>query len=63
MAQKSISLFELYSSPCLISYQCKEDEIGGACSVNGGKRNVYKLLVGKPEGKETSRQTKMQVGG
>jgi hypothetical protein len=25
--------------------------MGGACSVNGAKRNVYRLLVGKPEGK------------
>jgi hypothetical protein len=23
----------------------------GACSTNGGKRNAYRLLVGKPEGK------------
>jgi hypothetical protein len=25
--------------------------VGGACSANGDKRNVYKLLVGKPEEK------------
>jgi hypothetical protein len=25
--------------------------MGGACSTNGEKRNVYRLLVGKPEGK------------
>jgi hypothetical protein len=25
--------------------------MGGACSTNGEKRNVYSLLVGKPEGK------------
>jgi hypothetical protein len=26
--------------------------MGGACSTNGGeKRNVYRLLVGKPEGR------------
>jgi hypothetical protein len=23
--------------------------MGGACSTNGDKRNVYRLLVGKPE--------------
>jgi hypothetical protein len=23
----------------------------GACSVNGEKRNIYRLLVGKPQGK------------
>jgi hypothetical protein len=25
--------------------------VGGACSANGEKRNVYRLLVGKPERK------------
>jgi hypothetical protein len=25
--------------------------VGGACCENEGKRNVYRLLVGKPEGK------------
>jgi hypothetical protein len=25
--------------------------VGGTCGTNGGHRNVYKLLVGKPEGK------------
>jgi hypothetical protein len=29
----------------------KEDEIGRACSMNGDKRNAYRILVGKPEGK------------
>jgi hypothetical protein len=29
-----------------------EDEIGGAYSTNGGRRrNAYRLLVGKPEGR------------
>jgi hypothetical protein len=28
-----------------------EDEMGGPCSTNGEKRNAYRLLVGKPEGK------------
>jgi hypothetical protein len=27
-----------------------EDEMGRACSTNGGKRNPYRILVGKPEG-------------
>jgi hypothetical protein len=31
--------------------QVKEDEVGGACSRMGEKRNSYRLLVGKPEGK------------
>jgi hypothetical protein len=25
--------------------------VGGACILNGEKRNAYRLLVGKPEGK------------
>jgi hypothetical protein len=25
--------------------------VGGACGMNGEKRNVYRLLVGKPEEK------------
>jgi hypothetical protein len=28
-----------------------EDKMDGACSMNEEKRNAYKLLVGKPEGK------------
>jgi hypothetical protein len=28
-----------------------EDEIGRKCSTNGEKRNAYRILVGKPEGK------------
>jgi hypothetical protein len=29
----------------------KEDEMSRACSTNGEKRNVYRILVRKPEGK------------
>jgi hypothetical protein len=30
----------------------KEDEMGRACSTNGGEeKNAYRILVGKPEGK------------
>jgi hypothetical protein len=31
--------------------QVKEDEMGRACSTNGEKRNAYRILAGKPEGK------------
>jgi hypothetical protein len=27
--------------------------MGGACSTNGEKRNAYRILVGKPEGKRS----------
>jgi hypothetical protein len=36
--------------------QVKEDEMGRACSTNGGKRNAYRILVGKPEGKKSLRR-------
>jgi hypothetical protein len=29
--------------------QVKKDEMGGARSTNGEKRNAYRILVGKPE--------------
>jgi hypothetical protein len=29
----------------------REDEMGWAYSTNGEKRNAYRILVGKPEGK------------
>jgi len=30
--------------------------MGGACSAYGGKRGVYRVLVGKPEGKRPLRR-------
>jgi hypothetical protein len=42
----------LYSSPNIIRI-IKEDGMGRACSTNGGKRNEYRILVGKPEGKRS----------
>jgi hypothetical protein len=29
----------------------KEDEVGGTCGTHGGGGAVYRVLVGKPEGK------------
>jgi hypothetical protein len=34
-----------------IIFQVKEDEMDRACSTNVEKRNTYRILVGKPEGK------------
>jgi hypothetical protein len=42
-------LHNLYSSSSII--RIEEDEVGGTCGTNGRERNVYRLLVGKPEGK------------
>jgi hypothetical protein len=39
-------LHNLNSSPVV-----KEAEMGRACSTNGAKRNAYRILIGKPEGK------------
>jgi hypothetical protein len=33
------------------SSNMKEDEVGGTCGTLGEGRGVYKVLVGKPEGK------------
>jgi hypothetical protein len=30
--------------------------VGRACSTNGAKRNTYRILVGKPEGKSPLRR-------
>jgi hypothetical protein len=38
-----------------LHYQVKVDQVGGVCGTNGGKRNMYRLLVGKT-GKETTRR-------
>jgi hypothetical protein len=29
----------------------EEDQVGGTCGMNGEKRNAYRILVRKPEGK------------
>jgi hypothetical protein len=34
----------------------KEDEMGRTCSTNGAKRNAYRTVVGKPEGKRPLRR-------
>jgi predicted RNA-binding protein YlqC (UPF0109 family) len=33
--------------------QVKKDDMGGACSTKGEKRNAYRILVGKLEGKRS----------
>jgi hypothetical protein len=33
--------------------QVKKDDMDGARSTNGEKRNSYRILVGKPEGKRS----------
>jgi hypothetical protein len=35
----------------------KEDNVGDTCNTHGGDKNVYKILVGKHEGKKTTSDT------
>jgi hypothetical protein len=46
-----VGLWNGLSSTELVSYQVEEDEMDGAYSTNGEKRNTYRVLVGKPEGR------------
>jgi hypothetical protein len=39
------------SSNIIILMKSKEDKIAGECSTHAEKRNAYRVLVGKPEGK------------
>jgi hypothetical protein len=39
------------------------DEIGGACSTYGEKRNAYRILVGKPEGKRALGRPRLRCMG
>jgi hypothetical protein len=41
----------LYSSPNIVLVIKIKNEMGGACSAYGDERGVYRVLVGKPEGK------------
>jgi hypothetical protein len=45
-------LHNLYSSPDIIrQIKVKEHEVGRACGTHGTGEKMYKVLVGKPEGK------------
>jgi hypothetical protein len=39
-----------------LNYQAEEDEVRGHVARMGEKRNVYRLLVGKPEGRKPLRR-------
>jgi hypothetical protein len=39
-------------------YSSKEDEVGGACSPNGGIKKCVQVIGGKARGKDTTRKTK-----
>jgi hypothetical protein len=49
----------LYSSPSIIRIiKWRRMICAGHVALMGEKRNAYRLLVGKPEGKEAARKTK-----
>jgi hypothetical protein len=51
-------LHNLHSSPSIIRIiKSRRMRWAGHVAQMGEKRNVYRLLVGKPEGKETTRKT------
>jgi hypothetical protein len=41
----------LYLDKVIKSDKIEKNEMGGACSAYGERRGVYRVLVGKPEGK------------
>jgi hypothetical protein len=48
----NLKLYNLYSSPSIIRIiQYRRTRMAGHVARTGEKRNVYRLLVGKPEGK------------
>jgi hypothetical protein len=52
-------LHDLYSSPNIIRImKARRMRWAGHVARMGEKRNAYRLLVRKPEGKETARKTK-----
>jgi hypothetical protein len=56
MSRKYIAIDHLFVNILLNSkvgrcIKCRIDEMGRACSTNGEKRNAYRILLGKPEGK------------
>jgi hypothetical protein len=48
----------LYKVRSVYLNEGEEDGMGGTCSRNGEKRNAYRFLVGKPEGRRPLRRPK-----
>jgi hypothetical protein len=49
----SLVYISAHHTKCHFGDQIKKTEMSGACSTNGERRDVYRVLVGKPEGKST----------
>jgi hypothetical protein len=55
----NLELRDLYSSPSIIRIiKSRRIKWKGHVARMGEKRNTYRLLVGKPRGKDTARKTK-----
>ena len=44
-------LNDLYSSPSIVRDKIEKNEMGWACAAYGCGEGVYRILVGKPEGR------------
>jgi hypothetical protein len=49
-------LHDLYFSPNIVRVKIEKNEMGGPGSADGEERGVYRVLVGKPEGKRPRRR-------
>jgi hypothetical protein len=57
-------LRDFYSSPSIIRIiKSRRMRWVGHVARMGMKRNEYRLLIGKPEGKEATRKTTTELGG
>jgi hypothetical protein len=54
----------LYSSPSIIRIiKSRKRRWAGACSTNGGEKELVYVIGGKARGKYTARKAKTKVGG
>jgi hypothetical protein len=44
-------LLFMHCTKCYSCYQIKEDKMGRACGTKGQKRNIYRVVIWKAEGK------------
>jgi hypothetical protein len=59
------AIFHIKMFICVILHYCSGDkiennEMSGTCSSDGEGRGVYRVLVGKPEGKRTLRRPRLR---
>jgi len=52
-------LNDLYSSPNIVRVRWAENEMGWACGAYGCGEGVYRVLMGKPEGRRPLRRPRL----